>query len=238
MQPLADPGLHATGPGLHAAGDADLARRCARREDGALRELIAANNQRLFRIAWSILKDRGEAEEAVQSAYLSALARIDRFEGRSSIATWLTRILINEALGRHRAAKRRKSSLERDGVAVLDNYRDKLMQGSHSETADSVMAREQLRHLLEGAIAQLPDNFRTVFVMRDVEGIGIEETATLLDIPAATVKSRLWRARKLLREALAPEVHSTLVGTFPFAGADCAAITERVLARLGIASPQ
>ena len=231
MQPLA-------GPGLHSAGEVELARRCARREDGALRELIAANNQRLFRIAWSILNDRGEAEEAVQSAYLSALGRIDRFEGRSSIATWLTRILINEALGRHRAAKQRMFLLERDGVAVLNNYRDKLMQGSHSETADSVMAREQLRHLLEGAIARLPDNFRTVFVMRDVEGIGIEETATLLDIPAATVKTRLWRARKLLREALSPEVHSTLTGTFPFAGADCAAMTERVLARLASVSPR
>lgn len=231
MQPVA-------GLGLHSDSEGGLARRCARREDSALRELIAANNQRLFRIAWSILNNRGEAEEAVQSAYLSALGRIDRFEGRSSIATWLTRILINEALGRHRANQRRQSALESDGVAVLDNYRDKLMQGSHSETADSLMAREQLRHLLEVAIAQLPNNFRTVFVMRDVEGIGIEETATLLDIPAATVKTRLWRARKLLREALAPEVHSTLTGTFPFAGADCAAMTERVLAQLNAASPR
>jgi RNA polymerase sigma-70 factor, ECF subfamily len=216
-----------------ALGDAELARLCASRDADAVRHVLTANNQRLFRAAWSILKDRNEAEEAVQAAYVSAFSSIGRFEGRSSLATWLTRIVINEALGRLRSERRRRASLEAEGVPVLDTYREKLMAGSESPPPDAAVAREQLRRLLERAVAGLPELFRTVFVLREIDGMSIEETAEALDIPAATVKTRLLRARKRLQEALAPEVHDALLGTFPFAGADCAALTERVLARLG-----
>jgi RNA polymerase sigma-70 factor (ECF subfamily) len=212
------------------AGDADLARLCALRDPAALRQVITANNQRLFRAAWSILKDRGEAEEAVQSAYLKAFTRIGEFEGRSALSTWLTRIAINEALGRLRSSRRRQAHLEAQGVTLLDSYREALMRGSETAAPDAVLAREQLRQLIERAVAGLPQGFRSVFVLREVEGLSVEETAEALDIPAATVKTRLMRARKKLRDALAPDVHSALAGVFPFAGADCEAMTEKVLA--------
>ena len=212
------------------AGDVELARLCARRDPVALRQVLTANNQRLFRAAWSILKDRGEAEEAVQSAYLKAFARIGEFEGRSALSTWLTRIAINEALGRLRSSRRRQAHLEAQGVSLLDSYREAMMRGSEAAAPDAVLAREQLRQLIERAVAGLPQGFRSVFVLREIEGLSVEETAEALDIPPATVKTRLLRARQKLREALQPEVHSALSGVFPFAGADCEAMTERVLA--------
>lgn len=213
-------------------GDLELAALCSGRDPEAVRHVLTANNQRLFRTAWSILKDRAEAEEAVQAAYVSAFASIDRFAGRSSLATWLTRIVVNEALGRVRAERRRRARLQADGVPVLDAYREKLMAGSEADPPDALVAREQLRLLIENAVAGLPASFRTVFVLREIEGLSVEETAQALGIAEATVKTRLFRARQRLQRALAPEVRSTLSGTFPFAGADCAAMTERVLAEL------
>ena len=215
-----------------ALSDVALARLCGRRDREALRHLISANNQRLFRTAWSILKDRIEAEEAVQAAYLNAFAAIGNFEGRSSLSTWLTRIVVNESLGRMRAQRRRRNQLESDGVAVLETYRERLAQASAAPAPDATVAREQLRLLIERAVADLPDIFRSVFVLREVEGLSIEETAEALAIPPATVKTRLLRARRKLQDALAPEVKSALTGSFPFAGADCAALTERGLTQI------
>jgi RNA polymerase sigma-70 factor (ECF subfamily) len=215
-------------------GDLELARLCAGRDRGAITHVITANNQRLFRTAWSILKNRAEAEEAVQAAYLSAFASIGSFEGRSALSTWLTRIVANEALGRRRSEQRRRRHLEEEGVAVMDAYRENLMRGSDAETPDVAVAREQIRKLLEQAVAELPEAFRTVFVLREVEGVSGEETADILGVPVATVKTRLFRAKRRLQEILAPEMSALLTGAFPFAGSDCAAMTERVLARLGL----
>ena len=215
-----------------ALGDTDLATRCAARDSGAIRFVIAANNQRLFRTAWSILKSRPDAEEVVQAAYMSAFAKIGSFEARSSLSTWLTRIVVNEALGRRRSDERRRRHLEREGVALLDNYREALMRGSDADAPDVAVAREQIRRLLEHAVAALPDPFRTVFVLREIEGLTSEETADVLDVPVATVKTRLFRGRKRLQETLAPELSTALSGAFPFAGSDCAAMAERVLSAL------
>jgi RNA polymerase sigma-70 factor, ECF subfamily len=215
-------------------GDAELARLCAARDAGAIRHVISANNQRLFRTAWSILKDRAEAEEAVQAAYMSAFAKIGSFEGRSALSTWLTRIVINEALGRRRAEERRRRHLEQEGIAVLEAYRENMTRGSEAESPEAALAREQIRKLLEQAVGDLPEAFRTVFVLREIEGLSSEETADILDVPVATVKTRLHRGRRRLQQTLAPEMSNVLSGTFPFAGADCAALTERVLAGLGL----
>lgn len=216
-----------------ALNDAELALLCAERDASAVRHVLTANNQRLFRAAWSILKDRGEAEDAVQAAYVSAFSSMDRFEGRSSLTTWLTRIVINEALGRLRSESRRRAQLEAQGVPVLDAYREKLMAGSETQPPDASVAREQLRRLLEKAVAGLPDMFRTVFVLREIEGLSVEDTSDVLGIPAATVKTRLLRAKRRLQDALAPDVHDALKGTFPFAGADCAILTDKVMTSLG-----
>ncbi len=207
----------------------ELARRCAAGGVDAVRHLVSTNNQRLFRVAWSILKNRTEAEDALQSSYAKALAAITAFEGRSSLATWLTRITINEALARKRVKERRRKHLEAEGVQVLETYREQLAKGSHSPNPEAEVARQQLRSILECAIAELPENFRTVFVLHEIEGVSVEETAAALEIPTGTVKTRLMRARRKLQQALAPEVRTALTGTFPFAGVDCVRLTEKVV---------
>ena len=215
-----------------ALDDLALARLCAGRDRRAQRHLITANNQRLFRAAWSILRDKSEAEESLQAGYLNAFSAMDRFEGRSSLSTWLTRIIVNESLGRLRAGRRRREQLESEGVAMIDSYRERLATGSAEQAPDAAFAREQLRRMIEHAVADLPDTFRSVFVLREIEGLSVDETAEVLDIPPATVKTRLHRARAKLQAALAPEVKGALTGSFPFAGVDCAALTERVMALL------
>lgn len=210
--------------------DLALARRLGARDPAAVRLVTTRNNQRLFRTAWSILKSRADAEDSVQSAYLRAFAAIGEFEGRSSLSTWLTRIVINEALGRKRAAKRRLAHLDGGSVTVLDEYREKLMRGSTTTLPDGSLAREQIRRMLEEAIGRLPEPFRLVFVLREIEGLSVDEAAETLGIAPATVKTRHFRARRRLQDELAPELKTALSGTFPFAGADCEAMTERVLA--------
>ncbi len=209
--------------------DIELARCCAGGDAQAVRQLVSANNQRLFRTAWSILRNRFEAEDVLQSCYEKALGAIHSFEGRSSLTTWLTRITINEALARKRVQERRRRNLESEGVQVLETYREQLAKGSDAPSPEAEAAREQLRAMLERAIADLPDNFRIVFVLHEIEGVSVEDAAQTLDIPSGTVKTRLMRARRKLQQALAPEVRNALSGTFPFAGADCARLTEKVL---------
>lgn len=211
--------------------DLNLATQLSDRDPGAAREITRRNNQRLFRTAWSISRNRAEAEDIVQAAYLKAFAAIGGFAGQSSLSTWLTRIVINEALERRRGAVRRAARLDGASIASLDEYREKLMAGSSTPPPDSELARAQLRQALEAAIAQLPDEFRLVFVLRAIEGLSVEETSSLLGVAPATVKTRLLRARRRLQQALAPEIRSALEGAFPFAGVDCEALTERVLAK-------
>jgi len=218
-------------PDYERLDDAELARLVAGRDPGAVRLVTMRNNQRLFRAAWSILNDRSEAEDAVQSAYLKAFAAIGQFEGRSSLSTWLTRVAINEALMLQRTAKRRRTQLEAASVSILDDYREQLMRGSMSGNApEAEMMRAQIRGLLERAVEQLPAEFRPVFVLREIEGLSIEETAEALGVAPGTVKTRLHRAKGRLQKLLAPEVKAALQGSFPFAGADCARLTEKVIA--------
>jgi RNA polymerase sigma-70 factor (ECF subfamily) len=217
-------------PDYEALDDAVLAGLIAVRDPAAVRLVTTRNNQRLFRAAFTILGNRAEAEDAVQSAYLRAFAAIRTFEGRSSLSTWLTRIAINESLGRLRAAKRRRAHLDGASVTVLDDYREKLMQGSMSGNApDREHARAELRRMMEAAIADLPEPFRLVFVLREIEGMDVETVSETLGLLPATVKTRHLRARRRLQQALAPEVKEALTGTFPFAGADCEALTGRVV---------
>jgi len=219
---------------LSTLADRELAVRLAARDPDAVRLVTGRNNQRLFRAAWSIVKDRSEAEDVVQTAYMRCFASIDTYQAQASLSTWLTRITINEALGRLRARRRRQSRLDAVAVVDLTDYREKLMRGSmHGSLPDAELALTQVRSLLERAIADLPEPFRLVFVLRDVEGMSVEETAAALDVQPATVKTRLLRARRRLQQALAPELRSALTGTFPFAGADCDQMTASVLARMG-----
>ena len=211
--------------------DLEVAHRIANGDVDAIRWLTGNNNQRLYRAAWSILKNRAEAEDAVQDGYMKAFDAIETFVGRSSLSTWLTRIIINEALDRRRRAQRRSELLSQESVPVLEEYREKLMAGSVAQSPERALMRRQIAKLLEAAIARLPDTFRVVFVLREVEGLSVEETAEALGIPEETVKTRLFRARRRLQKELDPELCNALSETFQFAGADCERITERVVAR-------
>lgn len=209
--------------------EAELVRQAKARRPEAFREIMQRSNQRLFRIARAIVGTDHEAEDVLQEGYLRAFAGIDAFRGASALTTWLGAIIINEARGRLR---RRRNNVELD---VVDRQRSHVIAfpGSVSSSdPEADAAQSQTRRILERAIDALPPNFRIVFVLRDVEGFSVEETARQLGIRPETVKTRLFRARRLLREGLEGTLSSALTGTFPFLGARCARITEAVLARM------
>ncbi len=208
----------------------ELAARALARDPHAIRLITTRNNQRLYRAAWSVLRNRADAEEAVQDAYVKAFTT-GRFEGRSSLSTWLTRIVVNEALSRKRAAEARKRSLADADITQIDNYREKLMSVTFRSPEFQVL-RAELAKAIEAAIARLPDDFRTVLVLRDIEDMSVEETAEALDILAATVKSRHLRARRRLRQEIDPDFRAVLAETLRFDGANCEAMTARAVAAL------
>lgn len=218
--------------------DVELAACFARKEPDAVRLVTQRNNQRLFRAAWSVTRNRAEAEDVVQETYFRAISAAAAFNGRSSLTTWLTRIAVNEALSRRRVALRRMAALNTNSVVVMDEYREKLMNAAAGRaTPEAALVRKQLAGVLERAIARLPEPFRLVFVLREIEGLSVDETAAVLGINPDTVKTRAVRARHRLQQMLDPEWKAALAETFPFAGVDCEALTARVLERLGHSGP-
>ena len=211
----------------------ELVRRAILRERLAIQTITTRNNQRMFRAAWSVLRNHADAEEVVQEAYLKAFMSLETFTGQSQLSTWLTRIVINTALDRQRANNRRKTDLLSQDVAMLDEYRARFAL-QETISPEKELLQSELSHILKGLIAQLPDEFRSVFVLREVEGMTTRETADALDLKDATVKTRLLRARRHLRKMLEPDVRSIFSDTIPFAGADCEAMTGRVLSALKI----
>jgi RNA polymerase sigma-70 factor, ECF subfamily len=216
--------------------DIELASFVVQRDPNAVRVITRRNNQRLYRAARSVLRDPAEAEDAVQDAYLKAFAAMASFAGASSLSTWLTRIVINEALEHRRKPEKRQRILREQSVIDIDDHRERLMAGSGtSQSPEGEAMRKQIAKLLERAVANLPEALRPVFVLREIEGMSVEETAEALQIPTGTVKTRLFRSRRRLQRELDPEIRGALRDTFPFAGADCDALTDRVLAKyLGI----
>jgi RNA polymerase sigma-70 factor (ECF subfamily) len=208
-------------------------------EGHAFGTIMQRYNQRLYRAARSIVRDEAEAEDVLQEAYVRAFAALKDFRGESGLATWLTRIVMNEALGRMRR-RRPMDELEAfDRAIEQGDTRVIMFPGVHaSPNPEAAAARAQVRRVLEHAIDELPESFRLVFVMRDVEELSIEETAANLGIRPETVKTRLHRARRLLRKGLDEKLSTVLRDTFPFQGARCARITGAVLQRLGIVPSQ
>ena len=221
---------------MHHNADADLAVRIAHKDEAAFEafeSLMRKHNGRLFRIARAILKDDAEAEDALQDAYLDAYRKIEGFRGGSQLATWLTRIVINQALGRLRRQKRERVVVpfgrrrhERPNDQSVELRDDK------SESPTNAALRAEVRRILERRIDELPVAFRAVFVMREVEDMTVQETAECLSIPEATVRTRLFRARALLREALARDLDTATTDIFPFAGQRCDRIVAAVLRRI------
>ncbi len=213
--------------------DGELAQRIAAGDLDALQILMRRHNQTLYRTARSILKDDAEAEDAVQESYLLAYRAMDKFRGDAKLATWLVRIVVNEALGRMRKRKRRAEIIELSGDSVQHGEDTEVNMNEVSpEQPEQAALRMETRRLLEAKIDQLPDAFRVVFVLRALEEMSVEEAADCLGIPPATVRTRYFRARGLLREALAREIDFSFESAFSFAGDRCDRIVAGVLARL------
>jgi RNA polymerase sigma-70 factor, ECF subfamily len=212
------------------ASDAELAAGVAAGNEAAVRLLTKRHNQTLYRTARSILRDDAEAEDAVQEAYLKAIRAIGTFKGDSKLSTWLVRIAANEALGRLRQTRRSAEVIAFDGD--FEQLTKDAMEPKETERPDREAERSEVRAIMERRIDALPDAFRTVFVLRAVEEMTVEEVAQSLGIPEATVRTRFFRARALLRESLARELDVATDAAFSFAGERCDRITERVVARL------
>jgi len=230
--PIQPTPLNLTPRPVSAVDDAELVVRLSRRDQAAFEMLMRRHNGRLFRVARAILKDDAEAEDALQEAYLDAYRHIDEFRGEARLTTWLTRIVINQALMRLRKHKRDRIVVPfEDGRATEPERAEADVADEQSESPPAATLRAEIRRALEHRIDELPTAFRTVFVMREVEDMTVEETAECLSIPAVTVRTRLFRARALLREALARDMDMATVDVFSFAGERCDRIVAGVLAR-------
>jgi RNA polymerase sigma-70 factor, ECF subfamily len=215
--------------------DSDLVRRALSGDADAFRAIMQRHNRRLYRIARGVLRHDADAEDAVQAAYMSAFTHLAGYRGEAGLAAWLSRITLNEALGRLRG---RRATVD---IGALERLRPdaEIIQFPLSAAADDperTMAQRQLLQLVETATDGLPEAFRLVFVTRVIEGMSVEETAALLGIRPQTVKTRLHRARALVRKRLEEEIGPVLMDAFPFAGWRCARMTEAVMKKLGRAS--
>lgn len=210
-----------------------LVHRIVRGDRAAFTQLMRLHNMALFRAARAILRNDADAEDVLQEGYIAAYRHLAEFRGESRLATWLTRIVINQALGRLRSLRRDNVvELLGDGTAGHASAERETPDDEQVESPEASAMRAQLRRLLERKIDALPLAFRTAFVLREVEEMTIEEAAECLAIPEATVRTRVFRARALLRASLAEEMDVATADVFSFAGARCDRIVAGVLERL------
>ena len=222
--------------GLDVRGprDRELLEHARQGDAAAFVTLIRRHDKHLYRIARSVLADDHEAEDVVQESYIRAFNGLRDFRGAASLRTWLTRIALNEAIRRRR---RRRSMVDLDALHAAQE-RTRRPLHSFSLTArdpdpERAAAHSQIRKMLEKAIDDLPVTFRVVFVMRDMEEISTAGAAKLLGIRAETVKTRLHRARRMLRDSLGEQLASTLKDVFPFDKPRCDGLVKRLLEQLG-----
>jgi RNA polymerase sigma-70 factor, ECF subfamily len=215
-----------------AAADLELVRRALSRDEAAVRAIIKANNRRLYRLARGILRNDNEAEDVVQETYVRAFTHLAEFRGDSSLSTWMSRIAMNEALGRLR---RQRPGVELSSLpsGTLEAQIIQFPLLSATDDPERTMAQREIQHVVEAAIDELPEPFRMVFITRVVEGMNVEETADILGLKPETVKTRLFRARTMLRDNVEKKIGPVVMEAFPFAGHRCDRLTEAVLKRLG-----
>lgn len=218
--------------GTASSTEADLIRRASQRDEAAIRAIIQEHNRRLYRVARSIVRDDSEAEDVLQEAYFRAFSAISEFRGESSLTTWLTRIVLNEALQR---ARRRVDTPAARFEVPPERLADIIpfpLSGQTIVDPERATSQREICRLLEQAIDKLPEEFRTVLIARAIEGLSIEDTAELYDIRPETVKTRLHRARKLLKSSLEEHLGSFFSDVFPFDGKRCERLTNAVVSRL------
>jgi len=217
-----------------ATADSELVARAADGDQLAFESIMRRHNRLLFRTARSILKSDAETEDALQEAYLRAWRALRTFRAESKLSTWLVRIVINEALGRLRRRSAQVIPLESVMEAPDRNTQESMEQdeGDPEQQPDRAAMRAEMRRFIEARIDLLPEAFRTVFMLRAVEELSVEETSAALQVPEATVRTRFYRARNLLREGLSRDVDFAVADAFSFDGARCDRIVANVLAKL------
>ena len=210
--------------------DTELIARTRAGDMRALEALMRRHNRTLYRTARAILRDDAEAEDVVQEAYLKAYGALGSFRAESKLSTWLVRITANEALMRRRKTARAAVVVPMDAASAAGEQWEEPMSDEAGPERNALGG--EMRQLLEKRIDALPDGYRAVFVLRALEELTVEETAAALDIPEATVRTRYFRARGLLRESLARDIDRSLEDAFAFAGARCDRIVANVLERI------
>jgi RNA polymerase sigma-70 factor, ECF subfamily len=217
------------------APDAEVVDRVRRGETELFEVLMRRYNQKLYRAARSVFpRDPVEAEDVVQDAWVRAFAHLSQFEGRSSLPTWLVRITLHEAWARARRLRRSEPLREPDAEAATVRRKESTMEyPSPVADPETDAAGTEMRAILEAAVAALPETYRTVFVLRAVEDMSTEETAESLEISSDAVKTRLHRARGLLRKELFARAGASQAALYAFAGERCDRIVAAVLSRVG-----
>jgi RNA polymerase sigma-70 factor (ECF subfamily) len=212
--------------------DADLVAAIAAGNDSAFVVLMRRFNRPLYRTARSILKDDSEAEDVLQDAYLLAYRGINSFRGDAKLLTWLTRIVVNEAIAKSRKAARRAAVIQLTDVIEDGDTGDLNVDESMSQQPEQAAMRAEVRGVLEKNIDALPDVFRTVFVLRALVEMSVEEVAVCLCIPEPTVRTRFFRAKSLLRQSLSREIDFAFEEAFSFDGLRCDRIVASVMRRM------
>jgi RNA polymerase sigma-70 factor (ECF subfamily) len=207
--------------------DTELVRWVLGGETAFFETLMRRYNQRVFRAARAILRDEAEAEDVAQEAWVRAFQHLNQFEGRASFSTWLTRIAVHEAL---RRAGRRHKNEEID--AMEETRKDALPQLSAAGTPEESASVSEVRTLIESSIDALPDVYREIFVLRDVEEMSTTEAAECLGISEENVKTRLHRARAMLRKQIYQRAGAKSTAAFQFMGARCDRLVRVVLERI------
>lgn len=191
--------------------------------------LMRRYNQRIYRIARSILRDASEAEDVMQEAYVRAYQHLNEFNGSAKFSTWLTKIAIYEAL---RRARRRGRLEELDSIqGTNEQIMEKL--AARAEDPERQAYDHELRRVLESAVDALPEGYRAVFILRAVEGLSVAETAACLNLGQETVKTRLYRARAVLRKELERRAGLVASDIYPFHLSRCDRVVQGVLRRIG-----
>jgi RNA polymerase sigma-70 factor (ECF subfamily) len=208
--------------------DEEVVRRVRAGETSLYEVIMRRYNQRLYRITRTILRDSHEAEDVIQEAYVRAYSHLDQFEGNAKFATWLTKIAVYEALGRLRKRKRQLGLAEQSGEEPDTTMPLKSSEPNPEERA----LGQEARALLEAAVDALPEHYRAVFVLRQIEDLSTAETAECLDLTEETVKVRLHRSREMLRNELYERAGAESSSAFQFLGPRCDAVVAGVMSRL------
>ena len=207
--------------------------RALARDEAAVRAIIQANNRRLYRLARGILRNDGEAEDVVQETYVRAFTHLREFSRRFKPRD-LAGADRHERGARPAAPPAARASISTSlPPGTLEAQIIQFPLSAASEDPEKSMAQREIQHVVEHAIDELPEAFRIVFITRVIEGMNVEETAEILGLKPETVKTRLHRARTMLRENVEKKIGPVVMEAFPFAGKRCERLTEAVLKRLG-----